>query len=159
MKKIVMTMVALLTMTAAVAQSENGNGQRKAPKQMTPTEMTTRMAKDLKLTDEQKQKVQALNEEYKDYLGGPGMGRHRGPRPDAQTGATTQQGQQEQQAQQGQQGRQRPQFTDEQKARMKQHRAKREEYDQKLKLILTDEQYKSYQKQQKRHGRRRAFEN
>lgn len=143
MKKIVLTMVALLTMTAAVAQSENG--ERKAPKQMTPAEMTSRMAKDLKLTDEQKAQVQALNEQYKDYLGGPAMGGRRPPKPDGQTGASQQQEQQRPQ---------RPQMTEAQKAQMKQHKAKREEYDKKLKTILTSEQYKTYQKHQKRHGHR-----
>lgn len=136
-------MVALLSMTAAMAQSENG--ERKPRKQMTPTEMTSQMAKELKLTDSQKSKIQALNEAYKDYLGGPaGMGPgKRGKRPDAHTGATQQQGQEKPQ---------RPELTDEQKAEMKQHMAKREEYNTKLKGILTDDQYKSYQKQHMRRG-------
>ncbi len=141
MKKIVLSMVALLSMTVAMAQSENG--ERKAPKQMTPAEMTTRMAKELNLTDEQKTKVQALNEEYKDHLGGPRMGGGRPPKADSNTGATEQKPR-----------RERPQLTDEQKAQMKQHHAKREEYDKKLKGILTAEQYKTYQKHHKHHGPR-----
>ena len=44
MKKIVMTMVALLTMTAAVAQDNNSeNRQRPEFKKPTPEEMTNRM--------------------------------------------------------------------------------------------------------------------
>ena len=110
---------------------------------MTPEEMTTRMEKELGLTADQKTKVLALNKQYQDVLRGPAMGRPRGPRPDAQTGAT----------QQNQQ--QRPQLTDEQKAQMKQQMEKRKEYDQKLKSILTDKQYKKFQKQHKHghHGR------
>lgn len=172
MKKIVMTMVALLTMTVAVAQqSDNNKGGRHAVKQMTAEEMTARMVKDLNLTEAQKTQVQALNAEYKDVLGRPGMGRGprgpRGPRPDGQTGATQQQDNQAKKAdnqakkkdkqakdadkQQGQRP-ERPQLSDEQKAQMKAQMEKRKEYDGKLKKILTDEQYKNYQQQQHRRG-------
>jgi Spy/CpxP family protein refolding chaperone len=150
MKKIVMTMVALLTMTAAVAQnSDNNNGrQRREFKKPTPEEMTNRMADQLKLDDKQKSKVLDLNKEYEGVLGGPGMGRGfgrgmRGQRPDAQSGATEQNGQQRPQM---------PQLTEEQRAQMKQMMEKRQEYDKKLKDILTDDQYKTYQ-QQRRGGR------
>ena len=152
MKKIVMTMVALLTMTVAVAQN-NENGQRPEFKKPTPEEMTNRMAENLKLDDKQKSKVLALNKEYESVLmGGPGMGRGfgrgmgRGPRPDGETGATQKNDQQKQRPQ-------RPKMTDEQKAQMKANMEKRQEYDKKLKDILTDDQYKTYQEQHQRHGR------
>ena len=148
MKKFVMTMVALLTMTAAVAQ--DANKEKKAPKAPTAQEMTDRMAQDLNLTSEQKTKVLALNNEYKDVLRGPGMRRGRGPRPDGQTGATAQQ----QDQQKKQQRPERPQLTDEQKAQMKANMEKRKEYDTKLKQILTDEQYQKFQKQHQRRGGR-----
>ena len=45
MKKILMMMVALLTLTVVMAQGENR--ERRAPKKMTPAEMTKRMVKDL----------------------------------------------------------------------------------------------------------------
>ena len=167
MKKIVMTMVALLTLTAAVAQnSDNQQRERRAPKQPTAEEMTTRMAKDLNLTDEQKAKVQALNAEYKDVLAGPRMGRggHRGgPRPDGETGATQQQDkkadkkQEQQKADKKGERPERPQLTDEQKAQMKQQMEKRREYDTKLKQILTDEQYKKFQQHHQRRGGRGGF--
>ena len=144
MKKIVMTMVALLTMTAAVAQDVKSD--KKAPKEPTAQEMTDRMAKALDLSDEQKAKVLALNTEYKDVLRGPGMRRGRGLRPDGQTRATAQQ--------QPQQRKERPQMTDEQKAKMKANMEKRKEYDSKLKQILTDDQYKKFQQQHKRRGDR-----
>ncbi len=144
MKKIVLTMVALLSMTAVMAQ--DAKSERKAPKEPSAEEMTDRMANDLKLTDEQKAKVLELNKEYKDVLKAPR--RPRGPRPDAQSGATQQEDQKD--FKKGQRP-ERPELTDEQKAKFKAHHAKRQEYDKKLKQILTDDQYKSWKK---KHGRR-----
>ena len=59
-------MVALLTMTAAVAQNnDNGNnGQRREFRRQTPEEMTNRLSEQLKLTEDQKTKVLALNKEW-----------------------------------------------------------------------------------------------
>lgn len=140
MKKIVLTMVVLLSMTAMMAQGSDKRERRAEP---TTEEMTERMAKSLDLTADQKAKVLALNTEYKDVLRTPGMRGPRGPRPDGQTGATQQQ-----------QRPQRPQLTDEQRAQFQQHMEKRKEYDQKLKAILTADQYKKYQDQHQRRGRR-----
>ena len=138
MRKLVLTMFALLSVTAVTAQTDTK--ERKAPKEMTPEEMTSRMAKDLNLTDAQKTKVLALNKEYKDmFKGGPRMGGPRGPKPDGKSGATD-----------NQQRPERPQMTDAQKAEMKKHMEQRKAYDQKLKSILTADQYKSWQKQHKR---------
>lgn len=147
MKKIVLTMVALLSMTAVMAQ--DAKSERKAPKEPSAEEMTNRMANDLKLTDEQKAKVLELNKEYKDVLKAPR--RPRGPRPDAQSGATQQEDQKD--FKKGQRP-ERPELTDEQKAKFKAHHAKRQEYDKKLKQILTDDQYKSWKKKHGRHGGR-----
>ena len=138
MKKIFLTMFALLSMTAMMAQ--NDKSDKKAPKEPTPEEMTSRMAKDLDLTDAQKTKVLALNTEYKDmFKGGPRMGGPRGPKPDGKSEATD-----------NQQRPERPQMTDAQKAEMKKHMEQRKAYDTKLKSILTADQYKKWQKQQKR---------
>lgn len=138
MKKIFLTMVALLSMTAMMAQ--NDKSDKKAPKEPTLEEMTARMAKDLNLTDAQKTKVLALNKEYKDmFKGGPRMGGPRGPKPDGKSGATD-----------NQQRPERPQMTDAQKAEMKKHMEQHKAYDTKLKSILTADQYKSWQKQHKR---------
>ena len=131
-------MVALLSMTAMMAQ--NDKSDKKAPKEPTPEEMTARMAKDLNLTDDQKTKVLALNKEYKDmFKGGPRMGGPRGPKPDGKSEATD-----------NQQRPERPQMSDAQEAEMKKHMEQRKAYDQKLKSILTADQYKSWQKQHKR---------
>ncbi len=153
MKKIAMTMVALLTMTAAVAQN-NENGERREFKKPTPEEMTNRMADQLKLDDKQKTKVLELNKEYEGVLmGGPRMGRGmgrgpRGPRPDGETGATQNNDQQRPQ---------RPEMTEEQRAQMQKMMEKRQEYNKKLKEILTDEQYKTYEEQHQRRGGRGGF--
>ena len=77
MKKIVLMMVALLSMTAVQAQeSDNNKNQQqfRGPRQMTPEKMTERMTNDLKLNDEQKTKVLALNKEYEKVIAGPGRG-------------------------------------------------------------------------------------
>ena len=140
MKKIVLTMVALLSMTAAMAQ--DNSGERKAPKQPSVEEMTNRMAERLNLTDDQKTKVLELNKEYQNLL--KDFRRPRGPRPDGQTGATPRDG--------SQKGK-RPELTDEQKARMKDFQVKREEYDEKMKQILNDDQYQNWKKMQGHHGR------
>ena len=136
-----MTMIALLTMTAAMAQ-DNENRERREFKKPTPEEMTERMAENLKLTDEQKPKVLALNKEYESVLGAPrGFGRGRGPRPDGETGASKKNDEQRPQ---------RPEMTEEQRAQMKQMMEKRQEYAKKLKEILTDEQYQKWEEQQRR---------
>jgi Spy/CpxP family protein refolding chaperone len=146
MKKIVLMMVALLSMTAVQAQeSDNNKNQQqfRGPRQMTPEQMTERMTNDLKLNDEQKTKVLALNKEYEKVIAGPGMRGPRPQRPDGESGAT---------AQNGQQRPERPQLTDEQREEMKQRMEKRQEYEKKLKEILTEDQYKKYQ--ESRPGRR-----
>ncbi len=142
MKKIILTLVALLSMTTMMAQ--DNNKERKAPKQMTPDEMTTRMTKELGLSADQKTKVLSLNKEYKDYIGGPGMGGPGGPRPDGDA--------QKSGKKSGNSKQQRPEMTEAQQKQMKQHMAKRQEYDKKLKQILSSDQYTKYQKQQKRRG-------
>ena len=158
MKKIVLMMVALLSMTAVQAQESDKKQEQqfRGPRQVTPEQMTERMTNDLKLTDEQKTKVLALNKEYEKVIGGPGM---RGPRPGRGNG----------EAQEGQQRPERPQLTDEQREQLRkemQERMKqREEYEQKLKEILTEDQYKQYQESRPRrrgfggrgHGRHGGF--
>lgn len=139
MKKMILTLVALLSMTAVMAQ--NDNKERKAPKEVNPEEVTNRMVKELDLTADQKAKVLKLNTEYKDVLRGPGMGsgHHGGPRPVGQTGATEKQ-----------QRPERPQLTDAQKKEMKKNfekqMEKRKEYDKKMQDILTEAQYKKFMK-------------
>lgn len=129
MKKIFVMMVALLTMTSAMAQSSD----RKAPKKMTHQEMTTQMTSKLKLNDAQKAKVAALNKEYQDILMPPEPPKKAdGSRPEPPKNGD----------------KAMPKKLD------SKHMAKRQEYEKKLKQILTDEQYKNYQKMQPPHGKR-----
>ena len=129
MKKILLVMMALLTMTTAMAQPSD----RKAPKKMTHQEMTTQMTSKLKLNDAQKAKVAALNKEYQDILMPPTPPKNAdGSRPEPPKNGD----------------KAMPKKPD------SKHMAKRQEYEKKLKQILTDEQYKNYQKMQPRHGKR-----
>jgi Spy/CpxP family protein refolding chaperone len=129
MKKILLVMMALLTMTTAMAQPSD----RKAPKKMTHQEMTTQMTSKLKLNDAQKAKVAALNKEYQDILMPPEPPKNAdGSRPEPPKNGD----------------KAMPKKPD------SKHMAKRQEYEKKLKQILTDEQYKSYQKMQPPHGKR-----
>lgn len=71
MKKIVLTVIAALTMSMAMAQSSNqqgNNGQRRGPRQLDTTEMTEHMAKELNLTDSQKKKVLSLNKDMVEQM-------------------------------------------------------------------------------------------
>lgn len=129
MKKILLTFVALLSMTMVMAQGENGYGQ-KMPKQMTPEEMTSLMTGKLGLNDEQKIKVAALNMEYKDLFQRQGFGK----RPSKMDGSVSS----------GM--NMRSEMTEEMKTKMKEHRARMQEYKSQLKSILSDSQYQTYQK-------------
>jgi Spy/CpxP family protein refolding chaperone len=152
MKRFFLTMIAAAALTFA-ANAQQGN----RPEPPTPEQTTERMAQQLELTDAQKSQVLALNTEYKDVIGrpfgGPGMGRPNGPRPeggekpDGVSGATNN-------GNPPAQGN-RHELTEEQKAKFEEMRTKREEYNTKLKAILTDNQYAKYEESQKRgphHG-------
>lgn len=129
MKKVLLVMMALLTMTTAMAQPSD----RKAPKKMTHQEMTTQMTSKLKLNDAQKAKVAALNKEYQDILMPPKPPKNAdGSRPEPPKNGD----------------KAMPKKPD------SKHMAKRQEYEKKLKQILTDEQYKNYLKMQPPHGKR-----
>ena len=120
MKKIVLMMMVLLSVTAASAQDgkkqkkgkENGI-EMKAPKPLTVEEKTERTAKMLKLKDDQKAQLLELNqnyeknlqviltpEQYKKYQmvqqrmgrGGHGPGRGQGPMPGRRPGRMPQDG-------------------------------------------------------------------
>lgn len=115
MKKIVLTVIAALTMSVAMAQNSNqqGNGHgQNGPRQMNATAMTERLAKELSLTDSQKKKVLALNKDMVEQM----------------------------------------------QKQASNNRDKRQEYEKKLKEILTADQQKTYEQNKKnrrrgRHGR------
>ena len=145
------TMIALAMFALTASAQFDGN----RPPKPTPEQTTERMAEQLTLTDAQKAQVLTLNTEYQDFIGGPGMGGPRmggpnggqrpgGHRPDGASGAT---------APNNGQPPQRPELTEEQKAKFEEMRTKREEYNTKLKAILTDDQYAKYEESQKRGPR------
>lgn len=138
-------MIAAAALTFA-ANAQQGN----RPEPPTPEQTTERMAEQLSLTDDQKSQVLALNIEYKDVIGrpfgDPGFGGPNGPRPDGVSGATNN-------GNPPAQGNP-PELTEEQKAKFEEMRTKREEYNTKLKAILTDDQYAKYEESQKPgHGK------
>ena len=144
MRKLILTMVAVMTMSMAMAQDNNNN--RKGPGRPDATSVTEMMTKQLELTSDQQAKVAQLNEKYKELFKGPGMrgGRGFGKRPQDS----------------GNQG-QRPELTEEQKAQMKERMEKRQaqqkEYNAELKSILSSEQFEKYQKMRpQRGGHRKA---
>ena len=156
MKKIVLTFIAMVSCGTMMAQ-DNKDAERRAPRMMTPEQMTERMTKELDLNKDQQEKVLDLNKEYQDVIGHPGMRRGpRGPRPegmkkpddmkkaDGETGAT-----------QRPQRAARPELTDAQKEEMKKRMDRRKEYDEKLKTILTPEQLEKQQQHRRPQGPRR----
>ena len=147
MKKIILAFVAFMTMTAAQAQGNfgQGNGERR---EMDRTEMTKRRTdnavKKYSLNDDQAAKLLALNTKYADKIGfGGGMRGGRGMRPRPNFGGGDNQG--------GGQG-QRPEMTEEQREQFAKMRQEREEaqkqYDTELQQIMTPEQFKAYQADQ-----------
>ena len=81
MKKAILTMVALVMMGgAAIAQDEQkkDNDKRMPNKTEMIQRRTDMMVNRYGLNDKQKEKLQKLNTEYADKLGGPGMGMRRG---------------------------------------------------------------------------------
>ena len=81
MKKIVLILLAVATFGTMMAQ-DNNNAERRAPRMISPEQMTERMTQELDLNKDQQAKVMELNKAYEDVMARPGMGRGpRGPRP------------------------------------------------------------------------------
>lgn len=149
MKKMVLMFVALMTIGSASAQTE-GN---KDGMDSTRGDRTEWMVKELGLSAEQAEKVKELNAKYPE-LQRRGRGHHgnRGPRPDMEprtdgnTGATAQAGERPQ----------RP-SREEMEKRFAERREKMEAYNNELKGILSEDQFKAYEErmQQMRQNRPR----
>ena len=145
MKKIILAIVAIMTMTAAQAQGDQQRGNGERPR-VDRTEMlkkrTDDAVKKYGLNEDQAAKLLALNEKYADKMrpgrGGRG-GRGMRPRPDFGNGD------------QGQ-GGQRPEMTEEMRQRMETMRKEREEatkqYEAELQKIMNEEQFKAYKADQ-----------
>lgn len=142
MKKMMLMLVALFSMTVAMAQNANG----RQPRKMDAATVTTMMTQRLGLNADQQKKVEALNKKYESVLR-PGMG---GPRL-GKGGARPQMGQG---SVQDKNAGQRPELTDEQKAELKNRFEQRAAYEKELKDILSEDQYKTYQQMRPHHGMR-----
>lgn len=142
MKQMMLMLVALFSMTVAMAQNANG----RQPRKMDAATVTTMMTQRLGLNADQQKKVEALNKKYESVLR-PGMG---GPRL-GKGGARPQMGQG---SVQGKNAGQRPELTDEQKAELKKRFEQRAAYEKELKDILSEDQYKTYQQMRPHHGMR-----
>ena len=174
MKKIVLLAVALVTMTQVQAEICNDlNQQVQVEKQLdrrhhvmkdrrhhkdgNPVEFVTeRMAKELNLNDAQKAQVLDLNTRYADMFRHP---KHHGQKPPrGGNGCCCKGDQKPPQMDNGQDpaapdgekksmdNKNKPNL-DKKKPDMKAMKEKREAYDKELKTILTEDQYKLYQKQ------------
>ena len=136
MKKIMLTMIAAMTMSLAMAQNPSDGRPKNHPEPMTVEQITTLMQNKLGLTDEQYAKVKALNEKYADILKRPAM---RGMRPNGFGNMDN---------------GERPQMTEEMKNMMEEHRTKRLAYENELKSILSTSQYTTYQNMMPKRGHR-----
>lgn len=142
MKQMMLMLVALFSMTVAMAQNANG----RQPRKMDAATVTTMMTQKLALNADQQKKVEALNKKYESVLR-PGMS---GPRP-GKGGVRPQMGQG---SVQDKNAGQRPELTDEQKAELKKRFEQRAAYEKELKDILSEDQYKTYQQMRPHHGMR-----
>ena len=136
MKKIMLTMIAAMTMSLAMAQNPSDGRPKNRPEPMTLEQITTQMQSKLGLNDEQYAKVKALNEKYADILKRPAM---RGMRPHGFGNMDN---------------GERPQMTEEMKNMMEEHRTKRLAYENELKSILSTSQYTTYQNMMPKRGHR-----
>jgi Spy/CpxP family protein refolding chaperone len=152
MKKIMIALAAAMMMSsAALAQDDKSQDQR-GPAQFDQTEMIKRRTDDAVqkygLNAEQAKQLLELNTKYADRMGGRGMGRPGGGRGMRRGGGEGFQG-----GGNFQGGGQRPELTEEQRARMEEMRKQREEtrkaYDAEMEKILTPEQFKAYQEDAK----------
>ena len=148
MKKILMTLAAAFIMSAtAFAQGGFGGGQFD-PEQMIKMR-TDRTVEQYKLNADQAKQLLELNTKYNDRLMG-GFGRMGGGRRGGGMGQGGPGGMG--------QGGQMPELTEEQRAQMEEARKKREEaqkeYDAELEKIMTPEQFKQYQEDQKNRRQR-----
>jgi hypothetical protein len=138
MKKIILSIVAMMTVVCGMAQS-NDKSEHRQP--MTVDQITAKMVTDLGLNDAQAAKVKTLNNSYASLFQGPGMNGGRPPKMDKGNSGST---------------GERPEMTDEQKQKMQtemaQRQTKQKEYEASLKEILTADQYASYQKTKPQHG-------
>lgn len=153
MKKLIFALIAAMSITVANAQEDN-RPQREGRRSFDQTEMVKRRTDDVvkkySLSNEQAEKLLALNTKYADKIGFRMRGGNRGgrgARPAPNFGGN---------------GGNRPEMTEEMKQNMEKMRQERQEsmkkYDEELQTIMTPEQYKAYkadnEKRMREGGRR-----
>lgn len=147
MKKLMMTMVAALMLTATAMAQEN-NGRREG-RNFDPAEMakaqTERMVQEYGLNEAQKAKLLELNTQYAGKMRMGGRGGQRGGQRFGGPQGGNQQG--------GMQQGERP-SREQMEARMKEMRENREAYNAELKNILTEEQFSKYEEAEKQRMER-----
>lgn len=147
MKKLMMTMVAALMLTATAMAQEN-NGRREG-RNFDPAEMaksqTERMVQEYGLNEAQQAKLLELNTQYAGKMRMGGRGGQRGGQRFGGPQGGNQQG--------GMQQGERP-SREQMEARMKEMQANREAYNAELKKILTEEQFSKYEEAEKQRMER-----
>lgn len=156
MKKIVLALIAAVTINVHVQAQDNSKVQKEG-KRPDKTEMvkhhTERMVKEYGLSDKQAKKLLTLNTKYADKMKPMRHGHPKGPRPEEGNQADTKKVDGNKPPQKPQ-GETRPEGQGKRptEAEMKQMKADRDAYNAELKKIMTDEQYKKYQdNEKKRH--------
>lgn len=164
MKKLIFTLIALATMTCAMAQSEENVEKRERGNRPDPKEMAEKRTQDMvekyALSTEQAAKVKALNEKYMSQMGNRGRGGNRGQRPDMQNGSRPERPQ----------GGMRPDSIGkrgngrgmgQRGERFGQRGERMKQYNEELRTILNEAQYKAYEADQEKmmKERRERFGN
>lgn len=140
MKKIVVALAMLLSVSGAMAQNNEGDNKgRGGAFPRNEEEMTTMMVNKLSLSEAQQTKVKKLNKKYAELFQHPGNGGGKGPGMNS-NGQSSENGQRPEPPQMS--DSQRQQMESEMKAR----KQKQEAYEKELKTILSSDQYTSYQK-------------
>lgn len=151
MKKIVLAIAAALMMSTSMFAQNNEQSENRQQKRPDMKEMiqkrTDAVVKKYNLDEKQAKQLLELNTKYADTMR-PGFG----PRMGGPRGGNMGRGNNAQQRQE------RPQLTDEQKAKFEEERKQRMEkmkaYDEELSKILTADQLKSYKADMQRRGPR-----
>lgn len=144
MKKIIFTIIALLSMGTVMAQDAQqgrpNRGMHQGFKPMTVEERSEKMAKDMELNEDQAAQVKALNEKYASMWERPNFG----PRPDGQAPDSIKRPTKEM----------REAMMKEMTEKMTEMNKQREAYNEELKKIVGDEKFEKYQKDQRKQMRR-----
>lgn len=152
MKHAILTLALLATM-ATISVAQDNNSQR--PQRMNPTEMMNRRLESMKqaynLTDDQVAQIKALNEKM--FQNGMRQRPEAGQRPEA---SQRKEGKERTEAGERPERRERPQAGQRGQRGGMGFGQRSEEYNNELKKIMTEEQYKAYQADQEKRRQERG---